>query len=225
MKKASSIILGIVLVVLGVIFALNAFNVIDVDVFFDGWWTLFIIIPCFIGLFNEREKTGNIIGIIIGVFLLLCCQDVLTFSMIWKLLFPAIIIIIGLKMVIMGAFGNKANELLDKMKSEGKEFKQGNATFSSCDLSYDNEVFEGVELSAVFGGVKCDLRNAIIEKDCAIQATAIFGGIDIFVPDNINVKVNSNSIFGGISNKTAAHKDAPTIFVSGTCMFGGVEIK
>lgn len=225
MKKVSSIILGIALVVLGVIFALNAFNIIDVDVFFDGWWTLFIIIPSFVGLFTEREKTGNIIGIIVGVFLLLCCQDVLTFSMIWKLLFPAIIVIIGLKMVIMGAFGNKANEILDKMKFEGKEFKQGNATFSSCDLNYDNEVFEGVELSAVFGGVKCDLRKAIIEKDCAIQVSAIFGGIDILVPENINVKVNSTSIFGGVSNKTAVHKESPTIFVSGICMFGGVDIK
>ena len=49
--------------------------------------------------------------------------------------------------------------------------------------------------------------------------------IDIFVPDNINVKVSSNCIFGGISNKTSVHKDAPTIYISGTCMFGGVEIK
>ena len=55
--------------------------------------------------------------------------------------------------------------------------------------------------------------------------SAIFGGIDIFVPDNINVKVSSNCIFGGISNKTSVHKDAPTIYISGTCMFGGVEIK
>ena len=54
---------------------------------------------------------------------------------------------------------------------------------------------------------------------------ALQAGIDILVPDNVNVKVSSNCIFGGISNKTAVHKDAPTIYVSGTCMFGGVEIK
>ena len=69
--------------------------------------------------------------------------------------------------------------------------------------------------TAVFGGVKCDLRNAIIEKDCAIQVSAIFGGIDIFVPAGINVRVNSNSIFGGVSNKTAAHQNAPTLYISG----------
>lgn len=99
MKKVSSILWGLVLVAAGVIFALNAFNITDIDVFFDGWWTLFIIIPCAIGLFTEREKIGNIIGIVVGVFLLLCCQDILNFSMLWKLLIPAIIVVIGLKMV------------------------------------------------------------------------------------------------------------------------------
>jgi predicted membrane protein len=225
MKKVSSILWGIALVALGVIFALNALNITDFDVFFDGWWTVFIIVPCFIGLFTERDKVGNLIGIAVGVVLLLCCQGVLDFSMLWKLFIPVIIIIIGVKMVISGIFGNKANEILKKMKSEGKELQSASATFSSNNLNYDNMVFEGVELSAVFGGVKCDLRNAIIEKDCAIQATAIFGGIDIFVSDNVNVKVSSNSIFGGISNKKTAQKDVPTIYVSGTCMFGGVEIK
>ena len=225
MKKIGSLIWGIVLIVAGVLFALNALNVTNIDVFFDGWWTLFIIVPCAVGLFTEREKTGNIIGIVIGVFLLLCCQDILSFSVLWKLMVPAIIVIIGLKMVLKGLFGNKANEIMEKIKRDGGETKFGCATFSGCDLNYDGEVFEGAELTAVFGGVECDLRNAIIEKDCAIKVSAIFGGIDILVPGNINVKVSSNCIFGGISNKTAAHKEAPTIYISGTCMFGGVEIK
>lgn len=71
MKKVSSVILGLLLIVVGVIFALNALNIADIDIFFDGWWTLFIIVPCGVGLFTEREKTGNLIGIAIGVFLLL----------------------------------------------------------------------------------------------------------------------------------------------------------
>ncbi|MBQ7042819.1 MAG: hypothetical protein IJN66_08970 [Muribaculaceae bacterium] len=225
MKKINRILWGIILIAAGVILALNVFDIMNIDIFFDGWWTLFIIVPSAIGLFTEREKTGNIIGIAIGVFLLLCCQDILSFSMLWKLLVPAIIVIVGFKLVFTGIFGNKANEIIKKLKSEGKEPRTGCATFSGCDLNYDGEVFEGAELTAAFGGVKCDLRNAIIDKDCAVQVSAIFGGIDILVPDGVNVNVSSNCIFGGISNKTAVHKEAPTIYVSGTCMFGGVEIK
>jgi len=225
MKKTSSILWGIVLIAAGVIWALNVFNITDINLFFDGWWTLFIIVPCGIGLFTEREKTGNIIGVVIGVFLLLCCQDILSFSMLWKLLVPAVIVIVGLKLVFNGLFGNKANEIMKQLKQDGKQPRSGFAAFSGCDMNYDGEVFEGVELTAVFGGVECDLRKAIIEKDCAIRASAIFGGIDILVPDNVNVKVNSNSIFGGVSNETAARQNVPTVYISGTCMFGGIEIK
>ena len=163
MKKISSVIWGIVLIAAGALFALNALNITDINIFFDGWWTLFIIVPCAVGLFTEREKTGNIIGLAIGVFLLLCCQDILSFGMLWKLLVPAIIVIVGLKMVFTGFFGNKANEIIAKIKQDGGETKVGCATFSGCDLNFDGEVFEGAELTATFGGVKCDLRNAIIK--------------------------------------------------------------
>ena len=36
--------------------------------------------------------------------------------------------------------------------------------------------FNGANLTAVFGGVKCDLRNAIIEEDALINACSVFGG-------------------------------------------------
>ena len=137
MRKASSVLWGIVLIAAGVVLALNSSGLTDMNIFFDGWWTLFIIVPCAIGLVTEREKTGNIIGIVIGVFLLLCCQEVPSFSMLWKLLIPVVIVIVGLKMVLTGLFGNKANAIMKQLKLEGKEPKTGCATFSGCDMNYD----------------------------------------------------------------------------------------
>ena len=227
MKKLSKILWGIALIAVGSIFALKAFGVTNVEIFFDGWWTLFIIVPCLVGIFSEREKTGNIIGLLIGVFLLLCCQNVLSFDMFWKLAIPAIIVIVGLKMIFGAIFGDKAIKMLETSRKNGDSIKVGCATFSGQNLNFDGEQFSGAELTAVFGGVKCDLRQAIIEKDCAVNATSVFGGIDILVPDNVNVKVNSNSIFGGVSEKNhrTAVQGAVTIYITATCMFGGVEIK
>ena len=225
MKKVSNVLWGIVLIAVGVILALNVFHITDINIFFAGWWTLFIIVPCAIGLLTDREKTGHIIGLMIGVFLLLCCQHVISFSLLWKLLVPAIIVIIGLRLIFNGLFGSKANDIIKSLRREGKEPRSGFAAFSGCSVNYDGEVFEGAELTAAFGGVKCDLRNAIIERDCAIQVSAIFGGIDLYVPTGINVKTSTSSVFGGVSNKTAVHQGAPTLYISGTCMFGGVEIK
>ena len=227
MKKTGNILWGIALILVGSIFALNAFGITDIEIFFDGWWTLFIIVPCGIGLINEQEKTGNLIGLGIGVFLLLCCQDVLDFDMLWKLAVPAIIVIIGLKLIFSAIFGEKANNMLVEIRQNGGNVKDGCAVFSGQDLNYAGEVFNGGELTAVFGGIKCDLRNAIIEKDCAINTTAVFGGVDIYVPDGVNVKINSTSIFGGVSHKNhhANFPGAVTLYINATCMFGGVEIK
>lgn len=225
MKKLSSVLWGLVLIAIGVVVGLKAFGM-NINIFFDGWWTLFIIVPCTVSLFTEREKAGNLIGIAIGVFLLLCCQKVLSFALIWKLLVPAIIIVVGLKMIFGGLFGNKANEMISEMKQNGNAPRVGCAAFSGCNMIFDGEVFEGAELTAVFGGVKCDLRNAIIEKDCAITVSSTFGGIDILVPQNVNVKTNVNGIFGGVSDKTRANKENTiTIYISGNCIFGGVDIK
>lgn len=227
MKKANRIIWGVLLILAGGILALKSLNILNIDIFFDGWWTLFIIVPSIVGLINERDKTGSIIGIIVGVVLLLCARDILDFDMLWKLVFPAIVIIVGLKLVFGGVLNGKSDKIMAEIKSDGTNVVNGFAAFSGQDLYFNNEVFNGAELNAVFGGIKCDLRGAIIEKDCVINASAIFGGIDILVPDYVNIKVRSNSIFGGVSDKkhTNSPNNTVTLYINGTGLFGGVEIK
>ena len=226
MKKVSGILWGIVLVAVGVILTLNAFGVANVDIFFDGWWTLFIIVPCVIGLFTDYDKSGHLIGICIGVFLLLCCQDVLNFDMFWKLLVPAIIVIIGVKMILGSIFDNRGEQVFKQIKENNTTVRSGAATFSGATFDYTGEIFEGAKLDAVFGGIKCDLRGAVINGDCVINASAVFGGIDIYVPENLNVKVSSNSIFGGVSGKERRNNPSNhTLYLNATCRFGGVEVK
>ena len=226
MKNKNSILWGIVLVALGAVFAMKALGV-GVDIVFEGWWTLFIIVPCGIGLFTEREKLGNIIGICIGVLLLLAVREVITFSMLWDLLIPVIVILIGLKMIIGAFLNKKSDEAYRKAKASGKPMKNGTAVFCGTEMKLAGERFEGAELNAVFGGVDCDLRGAEITEDCVITACAIFGGIDIFVPENVNVNIRSTAIFGGASDETKRSFDngKPTVYVRATALFGGVDVK
>ena len=110
MKSFGNVLWGIVFIVVGLIIGGNALGIININIFFDGWWTLFIIVPCFIGLFKEREKTGNIIGLLIGIALLLCCQDLLNFDMIWKLALPTVLIIIGISFIFKDTFNSKISK-------------------------------------------------------------------------------------------------------------------
>lgn len=225
MKRSRRLLWGLILIVFGVCVLLNRLDVTDFNIFFDGWWTLFIIVPCTVNLFTEKNKFGSLICIAIGVFLLLCAQNVIEYSLFWKFFGPAIIVIIGLKMVFSGLFSRKMHKESDDVNKKSKSAKKICAVFSGSDIKSDSEVFEGAELVAIFGGVDCDLRGAVIENDCSIDLFVAFGGIDILVPENVNVKLNSTCIFGGVSNKASVYENAPTIYINGVCLFGGVDIK
>ena len=228
MKKINNFLWGLALVTVGVIIALNAFDVTDVNVFFDGWWTLFIIIPCAVGIFTEGDKIGNLLGLATGVLLLLCCQDILSFSLVWKLIVPAVIVVIGLKMIFSAVFKNDTVKIIKNSNgsksSDGKP-RSETVVFSASTVNCNGEVFNGANLAAIFGGIEIFLEGSTIENDCVINANAIFGGIDIIVPDNVTVKIKSTSIFGGASNTAPSRTGVPTVFVNATCIFGGIDVK
>jgi predicted membrane protein len=162
--------------------------------------------------------------LLIGVALLLASQKIIDFDIIWKLMFPSILIIIGFSLMFKSSRFNREIEKVKKYKNEDDGYY---ATFSSQNLSFDNEEFKGAEISAIFGGIKLDLRDAIIKGDVIIDATAIFGGIDILAPKDIKVKIKSLPIFGGASNKTinSKNENAHTIYINSTTIFGGLDIK
>ena len=225
MKKISNLLWGLIFILLGVVFGLNALGITDINIFFDGWWTLFIIVPCFIGLFNDEDKSGNLIGLIIGACLLLGCLDVVEFEIIWKLMVPFILVVIGLSFIFKDLINSKIKNDIKRLNKN--DLKECFACFSSQDLDFNNEEYKGSSLTAVFGGIKCNLNNAFIKEDVVINTTSIFGGITIYVPKDVNVKVSSTSIFGGVSDERKDKiKDSKyTIYVNATTMFGGVEIK
>ena len=107
MKSFGNVLWGIVLIVVGLIIGGNALGITNINIFFDGWWTLFIIVPCFFGLFKDQDKTGNIIGLIVGIYLLLYCQGLINFQFAWKLVVPVIFVLIGLKMIFKDTFNKK----------------------------------------------------------------------------------------------------------------------
>ena len=227
MKKFNGIIWGLVLITIGVIIAGNSLHIFDINLFFHGWWTLFIIIPCSVGLLTDKDKGGSLIGLLVGVLLLLACQDVIDFDMFWKILFPAIIIICGLSLIFRSIFGRKLSDDIEELNKKISKDGTVTAVFSSQDINLTDQEFKGTNLTAIFGGVDLDLRNAKIKGDVVINASAIFGGIEIIVPDDVNVILKSNSVFGGAENSKKDKKESKknTVYVNATCVFGGLEIK
>lgn len=229
MKDLSRILWGIVLVLLGIIWGLNATGVTNIDIFFDGWWTLFIIVPSAISLVNPKNngKVSSVICLVIGIFLLLGSLDVFDFDILWEILLPVIVVIIGLFLI----FGNKAKTTF-KEKIDNTDFSNVEvitATFGEQNINKAGEKFEKANLDAVFGSIKLDLRDADLKNETFIKASAIFAGITILVPKDIEVKIKSTPIFGGVTNECLDEKTnknaKKTIYVDGFALFGGIEIK
>lgn len=227
MKKYTNVLWGLVLVALGIIIGLNSFGVTDIDLFFDGWWTLLIIVPCFIELFSSRDKTGPVVGLVIGVLLLLACQEILTFELILKLALPAVLVLVGACLIFKDVFTPGKKKAFQAVQQNATNLPAHSGIFSSQSFRYDGVDFTGAELTAVFGGVDCATENSFIHGDCLVNCTSIFGGIDLSVPANVNVVVRSTSIFGGVEDKrgNTAPVAGPTVYVNALCLFGGVDIK
>ena len=227
MKKFGNVLWGLVLIVVGVIFGLNAIGVTDINIFFRGWWTLFIIVPSFIELIRSTNKMWSFIWLCIGIALLLCAQNILSFSLIGKLIFPFILVMIGISIIFKDTFNKKIADKIKNLNSEKGNFEEYCATFGGQKVDLTGQEFTGANLDAIFGSVELDISKATIKKDQVINANAIFGGIEIRVPAGVNIKVKSTPIFGGIDNKvkTNYNESLPTIYINGVAMFGGVEIK
>ena len=225
--KKRNILWGLLLIALGLIFGLNALDLTHIDIFFDGWWTLFIIIPCAIGLFENKDKTANLIGLVIGLVLLLVCWDILDLGLILKLFFPAVLVFTGLSILLKGMHTDQQAQQYIETNPLDSTAQEYCATFSGLDLHFQGQHFDGAKLTAVFGGIDLDLTGAVMDQDIVIEATAIFGSIDITVPQNYRVRICSNSIFGGVSDdgNHPNEEGLITVFVNGKCMFGGVNIR
>lgn len=232
-NKISNALWGLFFVVIGIGIAGNVLDIWNFDLFFDGWWTFFIIIPCFISMIQSGFGVGSTMGFIIGVLLFVSCNVDLSFS-IWKLIVPAILILIGLRIMFQGAFRKNHRFFehhTDQDSSGGTTYSgaaqsEYSAIFSSNRVNM-TDTFTGTNVNAIFGGFVLDLRDAKVISDVELNATAVFGGIDIYLPAGVNVKTNNVPIFGGVSNKSnaTAQPGAPTIYLNATCMFGGIDIK
>lgn len=240
-NKLSGAIWGLLFVIIGIGYAGNVLFDWEFNLFFSGFWTLFIIIPCFIGMIKNGFGTGSTIGFIIGVLLLVSYYINVDYS-VWQLIIPVILILIGVRIMFRDAFHRKPNfdyQDVNSDNSQGPSGSQGsqdnysdatrgdyNAIFSGNRV-HITDTFIGASANAVFGSVVLDLRDAIIPGNVEINAQAIFGGIEIYIPNGVKVKVNNIPVFGGVSNKAFNSTDpaAPTIFLNSTCMFGGIDIK
>lgn len=218
------LIAGLALIIVGVLFLLDQTGNIDAGSILSDWWPLIIIaIGAVQLLVSPRAFLGPVIVMLIGLLFLGSTLDLYKVD-VWTLIWPAIVVIIGLSIL----FG-RGTRLGEKGKYDTSDHVRAFSLFSGTEVTSQSQHFSGADVMAFFGGATLDLRKAKLAPDGAVvEVTSAFGGANILVPSGWEVVTNGVPIFGGFNNKTAndeVPEGAPKLVVGGTVLFGGVEIK
>ena len=81
---------------------------------------------------------------------------------------------------------------------------------------------------ALFGGMDLDMREAVFEAPLVeISGFWCFGGLDIKVPEGMQVRDETAGVFGGTDIRDLGEPlaGAPTLVIKGLTLFGGVSVR
>lgn len=224
MRKLTGIVLGAILIACGVVYLLGVYGLADIQVSLDGWWTLFLILPCLSGLFTGEDKLGNLVGLALGVLLLMAARGVLDYERVWKSVIPLILVVIGIRVIARSLSAREGRETPAVPGGKTEHM----AVLAAQRFDCEGEEMGEAKLGAVFGGVECDLTRANIQNGSRADVLCVFGGVDLFLPETVQVKNNAFCLFGGFSDERPKKADISadtTLTINGLCLFGGVSLK
>jgi predicted membrane protein len=193
-------------------------------------WEMLLIAIGLVNIFWRQSLWAGIILIGIGGFFLLVNFYHMPFST-WQLFLPALIILVGLKMIFgphdMGK--RMFKEPIFNHSVGNEDFFEDIAIFGGGERKVVTPNFKGGRMVAMFGGSKVDLTHCNIAPGDRpmVEVVSIFGGSGLLVPSDWNVKVEVFNIFGGyVDKRIASQVDYnKTLIIKGVTIFGGGEVK
>ena len=217
---------GLLIIGIGVLFLLGSLEKIDVwDVLAD-YWPLILIFIGVSHLFSNqfRNTTSGIILILVGGFFMLANLDVLEYNL-WHVLWPVLIIAVGLWILFRPRFkGTK------KKAPEVKEDDLGAfVMFAGIDRRIESQSFRGGKATALMGAVEIDMRDAKLEgNEATLELTAILGAVEIRIPREWKVEVDSSAILGAVEDKfksDSLETTQSTLYIKASAILGAIEIR
>ena len=216
---------GLLIILIGVLFLLGNLGKLDIGEVFSTYWPLILI---FIGIWHliahDFRAGFGIILIMVGGFFMLVNLDIIR-GRVWLYFWPLLIIAAGLWII----FRPRIKPIQVKVPEIKEKDLDAFTIFSGIKRRFDSQEFRGGKATVLFGGIDLDFTQAALaDNKATVELTAIFGGIEVFVPDDWEVIVDSSSIFGAVEDKRKSVSQAETkatLLIRATAIFGGIEIK
>lgn len=221
---------GGVFVFVGLVLLLDHMGVINASGLWR-FWPMIVILAGILKALNPCSRMWGVIAICVGILLQLGEFNLVRLT--WDMIWPMGIIAVGLILIWSTVQARKAG-----VGGTAGDFPTGPgalneiAVFSGIEKRITGKHFSGGRMVAIFGGIEIDLWQAEMEGDEAVlQIDAIFGGVEIRVPDTWLVTSHGQGVFGGYNDSTrlrpATDPSQPkkTLVIRGAAIFGGVEIR
>jgi predicted membrane protein len=219
---APQLVMGVLIVVVGLLFTLENLGFADTEEYLRYWPVGLIAV----GLLQLWQGSGcrlvsGSIFMFAGVWLLLQGMGIVTVSL-WNL-WPMLLVLAGASMVWRGMSVRGGERAIGDTHSTVSAM----AVLSGVNRGNTSKTFRGGDITAVLGGCQIDLRQATIEGEAVIDVFAMWGGIEIKVPENWSVSGRVTPVLGGYEDKTRPLRDGTNqrLLVRGLVIMGGVEIK
>ncbi len=237
---------GLFLLIVGALFLARESGVIFPRWFFT-WPMILIGFGIFSGIRHGFRGFGWLLPILIGgIFLIDKASPELNIK---PYLMPAILITIGLFFLFRPKQHHWNND------GQGGSFREGDtpppdapadplswqqptsdradvidaiAVFGGLKKNVLSKNFKGGDITTFMGGAEINLLQADCSGKVLIDCFNMFGGTKLIVPADWEVQSGITAIFGGVEDKRPpASQTDPNkiIYIDGTCVFGGVEIK
>jgi predicted membrane protein len=216
------LIIGLAILVLGGLWTLDNMNILESEDF-TQWWPVVLIAIGIVQYVNRRtNRVGPVLLMIVGALLLTASLDFIDFEL--GDLIPLAIAVWGGKLVWDALARRSARPGIDSGDSVVHAF----AVMGGVHWHTNSHEFRGGDANAIMGGVEIDLRNAQMKpgETVIIDALALMGGVEIWVPAGWRVNADVLPIMGAFENKaTAGSENGPVLTVRGTAVMGGVVVK
>lgn len=215
------LIVGLAILALGTLWTLDNLNILESEDF-TQWWPAVLVAIGAVQFFNRRtNRIGPVLLMVAGVFLLAVTVGGYDFDL--GDLIPLAIALFGAKLVWDAVGRRSARAGIANDDSTVSSF----AMMAGVHWQSTSRAFRGGEVNAIMGGVELDLRKVEIKpgEDPVIDALAIMGGVEIFVPMGWKIVASVLPIMGGFEDKTSGSSETgPTLTVRGTAIMGAIVV-
>jgi len=220
--KDKNLIIGIILIVIGAVWALDNIEIIpwQFRYYLFNWENVLIGLGAFL-LFSQKNLRVGAILFALGVFFSL--DDWFNYNLsIWEL-WPLLFVFAGIYLL------GRNQKPSDHISSSDDDNTIADTTiFGGGDRVMASTDFRGGSLTAIFGGSNIDLTTAKMQTSPAmIDVFFMFGGSKIRVPQEWVVEFQVTNLFGGLADKRTISQNPAQekkLIIKGLIIFGGSEI-